>query len=114
MESGAVRVVSPEEAKRIDPARILPIPARFVRTNKAKDGDGVHAKSRLVVPGHVAPREDVRTDAPVAPQVALYTLLSLAVTMDWEVGTFVVADAFLTGKENARTVYARQPKEGIR
>ena len=67
-----------------------------------------------MVPGHLAPREDVRTDAPMAPQVALYTLLSLAVTMDWEVGTFDVADALLSGKENTRTLCARPPKEGIR
>jgi len=114
LESEAVRVVSPEEAKRIDPSRILPIPARFVRTNKAKGGDGINAKSRLVVPGHLAPKEDVRTDAPVAPQVALYTLLSLAVTQDWQVGTFDVADAFLSGKENTRTLYVRPPREGIK
>ena len=114
LASGAVRVVSPEEAKHIDPSRILPIPARFVRTNKAKGGDGINAKSRLVVPGHLAPKEDVRTDAPVAPQVALYTLLSLAVTQDWQVGTFDVADAFLSGKENTRTLYVRPPREGIK
>ena len=67
-----------------------------------------------MVPGHVAPKEDVRTDALVAPQVALYTLLSVAVTQDWQVSLFDLADAFPSGKENTRTLYVRPPREGIK
>jgi hypothetical protein len=114
LKSGAVRIVSPEEVGHIDPTRISPIPARFARTNKGEDGGTVQAKSRLVVPGHLAPKEDIRTDAPVAPQVALRTLFSLAAVWSWPLGTFDVADAFLSGKENERKLYVRPPKEGVR
>jgi hypothetical protein len=112
--SGAVRLVPAKEVANIDPSRILPIPARFVRTNKGKDGQELNAKSRLVVPGHLAPKEEVRTDAPVAPQVAFHLLLSLAVERGWTVCTFDVADAFLSGRENTRRLYVRPPREGIK
>jgi hypothetical protein len=38
LKSGAIRVVPKAEVAKIDPARILPVPARFVRVNKDKDG----------------------------------------------------------------------------
>ena len=63
LSSGAMRIVPAEEAKTIDRSRILPIPARLVRTNKADDPGALEAKSRLVVPGHLAPKEEVRADA---------------------------------------------------
>ena len=113
VKTGAVRILSPEEARKVDPTRILPIPARFVRTNKDKTG-GLEAKSRMVVPGHLAPKGEVRTDAPVAPQVCTYLLLSLAATMHWKVRMFDVKDAFLSGKINARKLFIRPPKEGIK
>ena len=48
IQSGAIRVIPKSEAHKTDRARILPIPARFARTNKDKDS-GLKAKSRLVV-----------------------------------------------------------------
>jgi len=112
--SGAVRIVPKEDVAGIDPSRILPLPARFVRTNKGTDST-LKPKSRLVVPGHVAPKEeDVRTDAPVAPQVSLYVMFALSVQKNWQVGSFDVKDAFLSGRENTRELYVRPPKEGIK
>jgi len=112
--SGAVKVIPESEVKKIGPARILPTPAHVVRTNKAKDGGSLSAKSRLVVPGHTAPQEEVRTDAPVAPQPCLHLLLSLAASRRWALGSFDVKDAFLSGKVNSRELYVRPPREGIK
>ena len=74
VKSGAIRVVPKGEVHKIGTARILPTPARFVRTHKDKGG-GLTAESRMVVPGHLAPKGQVRTDAPTSPQFALYLLL---------------------------------------
>ena len=114
IDTGAARIVPPAEAALVPRELILPVPSRFVRTNKSKDPREVEAKSRWVVPGHLAPKDDTRTDAPVAPQVALYLLFSLAANFDWPLGTFDVGDAFLTGKKNERKLYVRPPREGIR
>ena len=112
LKTGAIRIVPQGEAKSVDESRILPIPSRFVRTNKDKSG-GLMPKSRLVVPGHLAPSGEVRTDAPVAPQFALYILLSMVALCGWTLGTFDVADAFLSGENNSRRLYVRPPREGI-
>jgi len=115
IKNGAVRVLSAEESASVPPERILPIPSRFVRTNKAKDAENLKAKSRWIVPGHLAPKSDgTRTDAPVAPQLCLHLLFSLAVQLDWQVATFDVGDAFLTGMETMNRLYVRPPREGIR
>ena len=52
--------------------------------------------------------------APQHPQICLYLLFHMAVMFDWTVGTFDVADAFLSGKVNSRKLYVRPPREGIR
>ena len=114
IKSGAVRVLSAAQAAKVDPKRILPIPARFVRTNKDKSGRLLIAKSRFVVPGHLAPKDDIRTDAPVAPQSMLYVLFSWVVNFEWDLGTFDVKDAFLSGKDNPRSLFVRPPREGIK
>ena len=79
LDSGAVRVVPPKEAAQIPEDRIFARPARFVRTNKAKNPDELVAKSRTVFPGDVdvdagkLPEEGgFRTDSPTAPQVAFH------------------------------------------
>ena len=115
VKNGAVRVLSLEEAATVPPERILPIPSRFVRTDKAKEPKNLGAKSRWVLPGHLAPKSDgTRTDAPVAPQLCLYILFSIAVLMGWQVATFDVGDVFLTGMETMSRLCVRPPREGIR
>ena len=115
LNTGAVRLVPPKETGKIPRHQILPIPSRMVRTNQSEEDDELIAKSRLVVPGHLAPEIDGRTDAPVALQVFFYILMSYAVNLDWEFKKFDVKDAFLSGKENfMRKLYVRPPKEGIR
>ena len=59
-------------------------------------------------------RREIRTDAPVAPQFALYLLFALVVNKQWSLGIFDVADAFLSGKVNTRKRYCRAPKEGLK
>ena len=116
IRTGAIRIVPPKEARSIDPSRILRLPPRFVRTNKNEKNVlfELKAKSRLVVPGHVAPDGEVRTDAPVTPQQSLYISLSLSANHRWRIGSFDVKDAFLSGKKNPRKLFVRPPREGIR
>ena len=70
---GAVRVIPPEQATGIPRDRVLPLPARFVRTNKSKGPNQLEARSRLVIRPHGDPDADrpladggFRVDAPVA------------------------------------------------
>ena len=73
IRTSAVAIIPPEKAKDIDRSRILRLPPRFVRTDKnGKNPDlaELKAKSRMVVPGHVAPEGEVRTDAPVTLRTA--------------------------------------------
>ena len=117
IRTGAVRIVPPEEAAQVDPSRILRLPTRFVRTNKNDKNPelaDLKAKSRMVVPGRVAPEGEVRTDAPVTPQQSLHLTLSQAANSRWRIGTFDVKDAFLSGKKNPRKLFVRPPREGIR
>ena len=88
IESGTVQTVPENEAKNILRDQILPIPARSMRVNKDKTGDSIIAKSRLVVPGHLAPKGQVRTDAPVAPQIRLHICCMLAAVFSWPIGSF--------------------------
>eukprot|EP00971_Amphidinium_carterae_P034903 687385-Amphidinium_carterae.1 len=71
------------------------------------------AKSRLVIPGHVADRNGVRVDCPVGPQLALHYLLFLVAQSGWTLGVFDVKDAFLAGVFNDRLLYVKLPREGI-
>ena len=108
-----MRILSPEESAKVLAGRVLAAPARFVRVNKDKTGESLEAKSRLVVPGHLAPKDEVRTDAPVAPQLMLHILFSWAVNRGLMVSTFDVGDAFLNGKSNTRQLFVRPPRKGI-
>ena len=53
LSSGAVRVIPPKEAAKISEDRVFARPARYVRTNKAKDPTTLMPKSRIVFPGDV-------------------------------------------------------------
>ena len=111
---GAVQVISPQQAREIPWNRILPLPARFVRTNKSKEPSVLDARSRLVIRPHGDPDDgDFRVDAPVAPQVAMHLVFAIAASKRWTVGTFDVSSAFLTGNDHERQLYFRPPKEGL-
>ena len=80
------------------------LPARFVYTNKSKDGSELIAKSRMVIPGHVDPDGEklvdeggFRTDAPTASQTSLHLFLSPAVRSKWLIESFDVNNACLFG-----------------
>ena len=119
LESGAAQIVQPNEAFGVPKDRIFMIPARFVRTNKNKEGS-LSAKSRLVLPGHRDPdggkpieEGGFRTDAPTAPQIGLHLLFSRAVRSKWALRTFDVKTAFLSGEHTDRELYFKPPKEGL-
>ena len=93
---------------------------RYVRTNKAKEGEPLQPKSRIVTPGDVDPDgekpvEDggFRTDAPTCPQIAFHYLCSQAVLKKRKLGSIDCKTAFLTGKEHDRDIYCHPPKEGL-
>ena len=55
LDTGAVTVVPPEQAKKNPTDRIFKRPARIVRTDKNQMEGELHAKSRMVLPGDVDP-----------------------------------------------------------
>ena len=118
LDHGAVTIISPEEAKKVPKHLVLPIASRYVRTNKAENGQPLKASSRLVIPGHLqdgAPQEDggERTDAPTAPQLGLHLAMTLASCYGWTLRTFDVSSAFLRGDSMETEVYFRPPREGL-
>ena len=120
LESGAVRVVSPEDAKHVPADRIFGRPARFVRTNKTKNPSDLEPKSRIVFPGDVdvdagkLPEDGgFRTDSPTSPQVAFHVLCSEAAIRGWRLATFDVKTAFLSGDTQEREIYVRPPRDGL-
>ena len=92
--------------------RVYTIPCRFVRTMKSDE-----ANSRLVIPGHMdlgkaklgrAKAKDggelhdrVRTDAPVAPQLVLHLILSVAANLNFELGSFDIGSAGSSSRTTA-------------
>ena len=79
LEFEAVKVISPKEALKVERERILRVPGRFVYTMKDS-----RPCARFIVPGHTDPDKDkavgeggVRTDAPVAPSVAVHVLICI-------------------------------------
>ena len=121
LDTGAVIVISPDDAAYVPKERIFTRSFRYVRTNKAEtETDPLQAKSRIVVPGDVDPDGDIpleeggfRTDAPTCPQIAFHLLMSMAVTKKRRIGSFDCKTAFLTGKGHDREIYCRPPKEGL-
>ena len=55
LDTGAVKIIPPEDARTIPRDRIFGRPMRYVRTNKSKDEQTLEAKSRIVTPGDVDP-----------------------------------------------------------
>ena len=121
IDTGAVRVIPPSEARNVPQSRIFARSMRYVRTNKNKDEEGdLEAKSRIVTPGDVDPDGDIpvedggfRTDAPTCSQLAFHQLCSQAVLKKRRLGSFDCKTAFLTGKDQDRDIYCKPPKEGL-
>ena len=95
-----------------------------MRTNKttgnALDSANLIAKSRFIIPGNVDPdgakpveEGGFRTDAPTTHQLAMHLLFSKAVRAKWDLRTFDVNTAFLSGKEQTRELYVRLPPDGL-
>ena len=59
LDTGAITVIPPKEARKIDPARIFKRPARKVLTNKSTSNETLEAKTRMVLPGDVDPDGDL-------------------------------------------------------
>ena len=117
LDLGAVQIIPPEEAMKIDKKDILPVRSRFVRTNKG-EGDELIASSRLVVPGHLQPGRAAadggdRTDSPTAPQLAFHLAVAIAASKKWTISSFDVSAAFLRGDLMQENVYFMPPKEGL-
>ncbi|CAE8702081.1 unnamed protein product [Polarella glacialis] len=118
VKNNVMKILTPEEAKKVPKEKIFQLPLRMVRTNKAKMTDGVLAdlvaKSRLVVPGHVDPEVgEFRTDAPTTHPVAVSLTATIAASLQWSAWTFDVQTAFLSGNATSREVYVRAPKDGL-
>ena len=116
----AVEIIQPDEAARImksKPQCVLPVPARFVRTNLSEEPGELEARSRLVLPGHFLRKGieqgEARTDSPTFGLVAMNILLAIAAHFQWDLGSFDVESAFLTGRLMEREVYFRPPPEGL-
>ncbi len=111
-EKKAITVIPESEVKKIPKDRILPGRARMVRTNKAKEGEPLEARSRIVVPGHLdQDLGSVRSDAPTAPQLALHMMMQVAATFKWKLQAFDVEAAFLNGVPLERELYVRPPMD---
>ena len=120
LDTGAVVVIPPSDAKDIPKERIFSRPMRYVRTNKSENEEELIAKSRIVTLGDVDPDGEItvedggfRTDVPTCPQMTFHLLLSLTVRRRWKLGSFDCKTAFLTGKGHDRDIYCYPPKEGL-
>ena len=109
LDTGAVTIVPPEQAKKVPTDRIFKRPARIVRTDKNQMEGYLSAKSRMVLPGDVDPDgekpfEDggIRIDAPTSSQLAFHVFCSNAVRRQWRIRSFDVSTAFLHGDEQPR------------
>ena len=104
LDTGAVIVIPPHQAKKVDPRRIFQRAARFVHTDKNGGEGDLIAKSRMCLPGDVDPDGNkcleeggFRTDSPTSPQVAFHCFCSNATRRQWEICSFDVSAAYLTG-----------------
>ena len=115
----AVDLVPISEEGNISKDKMISAPMRYVRTNKNKDAKGafakaLEAKSRLIIPGHTDPELGLhRTDAPTTTHLAVITAATLAVCLGFDIETFDVTTAFLSGMEMKRKLYTKAPPEGL-
>ena len=100
VDNGVMRLLTQEEAKKVDQRKVFRIPLRWVRVNKNKEVDYLSrlvAKSRLVVPGHADPGlGDFRSDAPTTNPISVRMIKVLAMSRKWTTKIFDVSTAFLS------------------
>eukprot|EP00971_Amphidinium_carterae_P159289 3157789-Amphidinium_carterae.1 len=111
LANGVVEVIPPEREHLIDQTRVFPIPARMIRVSKARAGEPLKAKSRMVLPGHRDPAlGEAQIDSPTVPTIMLHMTLTWAASKRYSVRSFDVQTAFLSGRPIEREVYFRTPK----
>eukprot|EP00971_Amphidinium_carterae_P336165 6472371-Amphidinium_carterae.1 len=111
---GVCRVLSEQEARGVPKSQMMQVPARIIRVNKGKTPDDLQPKSRLILPGHQDPGlGQTRTDAPTTPGIAVNMLLSISAMRGWDIKSFDVSTAFLSGGPAKRKLYCRAPREGL-
>ena len=87
---------------------------RYVRTNKNKETKALEAKSRLIIPGHTDPELGLhRTDAPTTTHLAVIVAATIAVSLGFDIETFDVTTAFLSGMAMMRKLYTKAPPDGL-
>ena len=110
----AVELVPRAEEGTIPKEKIISAPMRYVRTNKNKDTKILEAKSRLIIPGHTDPEIGMhRTDAPTTTHLAVIVAATIAVSLGFDIETFDVTTAFLSGMAMTRKLYTKAPPEGL-
>ena len=110
-----VRFLQPDEAARVPRSKIFRAPMRIVRVNKAAEKLApLVAKSRLIIPGHLDPEIGTyRTDSPTAATMTTRLIKLLAASRGYQIYSFDVSTAFLSGKATEREIYVRAPTTGL-
>ena len=115
LENGVVRKLSKSEAAKVPRHQIFRSPLRWVRTNKT--GNlllPLIPKSRLVVPGHLDPQLGLfRADSPTVCLQGVRLAKAIAQMMSWDMDSFDVTTAFLSGEKTERTIHVRAPEGGL-
>ena len=90
LDTGAITVIPPHLAKKVDPARIFNRAARFVHTDNSQGLGELQAKCRMILLGDCDPDGDkpieeggFRTDAPTCAQISFHCFCSNAVRRKW-------------------------------
>ena len=95
--------------KELHLPEIISAPMRYVRTNKNKDSKALEAKSRLIISGRTEPEFGFqRNDA----NLAVIGAATIAESLHFDIETFDVTNAFLSGTEMTRKMYTKAPPEG--
>ena len=110
-----VRFLTPAEAAKVPREKVFRAPMRVVRTNRAAERLApLVAKSRLIIPGHLDPEIGTyRTDSPTAATMTTRLLKLMAASRGYQVYSFDVSTAFLSGKATSREIYVRAPPGGL-
>ena len=115
LQNKVVKFLTPEEARRVPREKVFFAPMRVVRTNKAREKLApLVAKSRLIIPGHLDPEiGSYRTDSPTAATVTTRLVKQVAAARGYDLWSFDVSTAFLSGKATSREIYVRAPPTGL-
>ena len=115
LSNKVVRFLSAEEARKVPRNKVFRAPMRIVRVNRAADRmSPLVAKSRLIIPGHLDPEIGTyRTDSPTAASMTTRLVKQLAASRGYDIYSFDVTTAFLSGKATDREIYVRAPPDGL-